>query len=143
MDQISYDIINQTPSEFQVHLLNIFNQIFSEGSFPDTWKDSLVVLIPKPGSNGVRPISLMSCACKLMERILYRRLSWFIESRPILPQAQSGFRPFRACNDNLATLVTSVKTGFLNHAVTVAVFLDIAGAFDKWIRTSCLRTCVL
>lgn len=66
-----------------------------------------------------------------MERVLYYRLSWFIESQPILPQAQSGFRPFRACDDNLAVLSTTVKTGFLNPTPTVAVLLDVAGAFDN------------
>jgi len=81
-------------------------------------------------SNAVRPIFLMSYVCKLMEWMLYYRLSWFIESRPILSLAQSGFRPFRTCNDNLAVL-TAVRTGFLNRTVTVAIFLDVAGTFDN------------
>jgi len=76
-------------------------------------------------------LSLMSCVCKLMEWILYHRISWFIESRPILPEAQAGFRPFRACDDNLVTLITAVRSGFLNQSITIAVFLDIVSIFDN------------
>ncbi|XP_018403997.1 PREDICTED: RNA-directed DNA polymerase from mobile element jockey-like, partial [Cyphomyrmex costatus] len=75
LDQISYRIIKLLPLGFESCLLSIFNEILSQGVFPDSWKTSLVVLIPKPGSSSVRPISLMSCVCKLMERILYRKLS--------------------------------------------------------------------
>jgi len=92
------------------------------------WKTSLVLI---PGNKTVRPISLMSCVCKLMEWILYHRISWFIESRPILPEAQAGFRPFRACDDNLVTLITAVRSGFLNQSITIAVFLDIVSIFDN------------
>ncbi|XP_011053052.1 PREDICTED: uncharacterized protein LOC105145296 [Acromyrmex echinatior] len=68
-----------------------------------------------------------------MEHILYRRLSWYnmIKSRPILSRSQSGFRPFGACDDNLTTLITSVRTDFLNQSPTAAVFLDIVGVFDN------------
>lgn len=94
LDQISYEMLEQLPVEYETCLLFIFNEIFSQGIFPNSWKTSLVIFIRKPGSKAVRPISLMSWICKL-ERILYQRLSWFVESRPILPQAQAGFRLFR------------------------------------------------
>lgn len=49
---------------------------------------------------------------------------------------QSGFKPFKAYDDNLTVLTTyhcdfSARTGFLNRTPTVVVFLDIAGAFDN------------
>ncbi|XP_018369889.1 PREDICTED: uncharacterized protein LOC108765599 [Trachymyrmex cornetzi] len=74
----------------------MFNEIFSQGIFPDSWKTSLVIFIPKPGN-----------------------------------KAQAGFRPFRSCDDNLAVLTTAIRTGFFEHSVTVAAFLDIASAFDN------------
>jgi len=100
-------MLEQLPIEYKTYLLSMFTEIFFQEIFPSSWKISLVVLILKPGNKTIRPISLMSCVCKFMEQILYQRLSWFIESkfiesRPILPEAQVGFRPFRGC-DNLAT----------------------------------------
>ena len=65
LNQISYKMLEQIPIEFETYLLSIFNEIFSKGVFPHSWKSSLMVFIPKPGSKAIRFISLMSCVCKL------------------------------------------------------------------------------
>lgn len=90
LDQIDYSIIVNLPEEELTQLLSLYNLILEQGVLPDSWKDSLVVLIPKPGGESVRPIALLSCFAKIMEYMIYFRLRWFIESRPILPQTQSG-----------------------------------------------------
>ncbi|XP_018404625.1 PREDICTED: RNA-directed DNA polymerase from mobile element jockey-like [Cyphomyrmex costatus] len=131
LDQIDYEIILSLSSDLLKHLLEIYNDIFTLGVLPSTWINSLVVLIPKPGVTSVRPISLIPCLAKIMERLIYYRVIWYIESRPVLPQIQSEFRPFRSCADNLASLTTKIYTGFLSRSPTVAVFIDIAGAFDN------------
>jgi len=48
-----------------------YNSILLEGTFPPQWRQSLVVLIPKPGGTGVQPISLMSCFLKLGKNDLH------------------------------------------------------------------------
>ena len=48
-----------------------------------------------------RPISLISCLSKLVERIVSRRLSTYLESNHILIKQQSGFRTGRRTSDNL------------------------------------------
>ena len=42
-------------------------------------------LLPKPGKdpakpNNYRPIALTSCLCKTLERIINKKLTWFLES---------------------------------------------------------------
>jgi len=91
----------------------------------------LITLIPKAGSNGVRPISLLSCYLKLMEKMVYARLQWFVESRHILPDIQFGFRPDRSCLDGLAVLFSDIHRGFDKEKIRDAAFLDIKGAFDN------------
>ena len=49
---------------------------------------------PKPGKdpaepNNYRPIALRSCLCKILERIINKKLTWIIESNRIL-RFQSG-----------------------------------------------------
>ncbi|XP_018364089.1 PREDICTED: RNA-directed DNA polymerase from mobile element jockey-like [Trachymyrmex cornetzi] len=139
LDQIDHSIISSLPDEYITRLLELYNQILAQGVIPDSWKDSLVVLIPKTDGKSVRPISLLSCFAKLMEYMIYFRLRWFIESRPLLPQTQSGFRPTRSCIDNLVTLTSNIRTGFIRRSPTVAVFLDIAGAFDNVIPHILIR----
>jgi len=63
--------------------------------------------------------------------MVYRRLSWHMETQFLLPEFQSGFRYSRSCADNLVTLTNRIQQGFLRRTPTIAIFLDIAGAFDS------------
>jgi len=105
LDQVDYNIISSFPENFASLFLQLFNSILSEGVFPPQWMQSLIILIPKSGGSGVRPISLLSLLLKT-----YRKddihSQWFIESRHILSDFQFGFRPDRSCLDSLAVLFT-------------------------------------
>jgi len=105
--------------------------MFANGLFPSSWHDSLVILVPKPSGSGLRPIALMSCLLKIMEKMIYRRLVWIVETQFLLPEFQAGFRTSRSCMDNLITLTNRIHWGFMRRMSTIAVFLDIAGAFDN------------
>ena len=48
-----------------------------------------------------RPISLTSCPCKLMERILNHRLIWYLETNHLLIDEQAGFRKHRSTEDQV------------------------------------------
>jgi len=131
LDQIDNTAISHLPPEYRQLLLQTYNRFLSEGTFPHQWRQSLIVLIPKPGNTGIRPISLLSCLSKVMEKMIYTSLQWFIESRHIIPDSQTGFRPDRSCVDNLVILSSAVHKGFINNSPTVCAFLDITGAFDN------------
>jgi len=90
LDQIDYNIISSLPGEYAQLLLQIYNNILSEGVFLTQWKQSLMALIPKPGGTSVRSISLLSCFLKIMEKMIYTHIQWYIESRHILPDTQLG-----------------------------------------------------
>jgi len=66
-----------------------------------------------------------------MEKMVYTRLQWFIESRHIIPDSQMGFRPDRSCIDNFVILSCDVHKGFLINSATVSIFLDIKETFDN------------
>jgi len=68
---------------------------------------------------------------KEFEKIVYRRMQWAVEARFLIPDFQSRFRNFRSCTDNLVTLTNQIYSAFLNNASIVAIFLDIADAFDN------------
>jgi len=87
------------------------------------------VLILKP--DNFRPISLLSCLSKVMEKMIYNRLQWHIESQHIIPDYQFGFRPDRSCIDCLVILSSEIHKSFINQSVTIGAFLDIKGAFDN------------
>ncbi|GFT38611.1 probable RNA-directed DNA polymerase from transposon BS [Trichonephila clavipes] len=128
-------------------LLEIFNLSWATGKLPKIWKLSTVIPILKPNKNAsecknYRPISLTSTLCKLMERIIHRRLmNWLIENKKLLFY-QTAFRTHHSTTDQLFYLNQSIIDGFQEkpHMKTLAVFLDISAAFDRVWRQKLVHT---
>ena len=105
-DEIHYQLLKHLPDASLLLLLNIFNKIWLSGDFPSDWRKAIVIPIPKPGKDptnptNYRPIALTSCICKTMERMINRRLVWYLESHKLLTNVQCGFRSKRSTVDHL------------------------------------------
>ena len=66
-------------------LLDIFYKTWQEGILPQIWREATMIPIHKKGkakteASSYRPISLTSYIVKVLERIINRRLKWFLES---------------------------------------------------------------
>lgn len=134
-DQVHNDMLLHIPDVALETLLRIFNRLWERGDFPDAWREAIVVPLLKPGKSGTdplhyRPISLTSSVCKLMERMVNARLSWFLEVNNILTESQCGFRRHRSTVDHLITLDTVIRTAFKQRRHVGAVFFDVEGAYD-------------
>ena len=77
------------------------------------------------------PISLTSSCCKLIERIINKRLQTYLESENILGQEQAGFRQYKSTDDQTTHLSQALEDAFQPKKVTLAVFVDLQRAFDK------------
>ena len=134
-DMVHNDMLRHLPDCALDALLVIFNHLWESGEFPASWREATVIPLLKPGKSGAdplhyRPISLTSCLCKLMEKLVNARLSWFLESKNILAEAQCGFRRNRSTVDHLITLDTVIRTAFRQRRHVGAVFFDVEGAYD-------------
>ena len=134
-DNIPNLFIKQLPSQGLNYLLEIYNHIWINGIFPNKWREAIVIPIPKPGKNkncpdSYRPIALTCCLCKLLERILNKRLRWYLECNNILDKNQNGFRTNRSTIDSLTILDSNICTALLNKLHLIAVCLDIEKAYD-------------
>ena len=81
-DKIHYQLLKHLPRDSLMVLLDIFKDIWASGEIPECWKEATVIPILKPGKDqknpsNYRPISLTSCLCKTMERMINTRLVWF------------------------------------------------------------------
>ena len=135
-DQIHYQILKHLPDLALYSLLEIMNDIWDKGEFPDSWKEALIIPIPKPekdhtNPNNYRPIALTSCICKTMERMINERLLWYLETEALLSVFQSGFRKSRSTIDHLIRLETFIREGFIKGEHVVAVFFDLEKAYDR------------
>jgi hypothetical protein len=135
-DPISNKMIRHFPEKFLYTLLLFFQTCWSKGSIPSSWKEALVVAVPKPGkprnlATSYRPISLTPHLCKLYERIIKLRLEHFLTSKNILPSCQAGFRKHRTCMEHVVHLVEHAKRAITNRQSTVSTFFYIKSAFDR------------
>lgn len=120
-DGVTYDILNALVSMENSPLLDLFNMSYLEGRLPKAWKKALIIPIPK-SSGGYRPVSLTSCLCKMMERILLNRLMYVIGDK--LSCNLYGFMKGKGTSDCLIQCLS-------NDAEKCRVFVDLQGAFDK------------
>jgi len=130
-----YEMVRKLPVSAFAVLLNVYNQIWDRGKIIPSWKESIVIPIPKPTANkskpeSYRPIALTSVLCKLFERIMTSRLEWHLDSQHLMNPLQSGFRKQRCTTDHIVRLQDSVHKAINNKKHTLAVFLDFSKAFD-------------
>jgi hypothetical protein len=135
-DLIHNEMIKNLSPNNKKNVLLLFNALYSNAFVPDAWKKAIVIPLPKPDkpaddANSYRPISLTSCFCKIFERIITNRLSWFVEHHNLLGPEQAGFRKQRSTTDHLVKLDYDIKAGFKTKKTTVALFLDISKAYDS------------
>ena len=134
-DNIPYELLKHLPQPAIELLLAIFNLIWESGNFPSSWRQAIIVPLPKPGKddsnpNNYRPIALTSCVCKTMERMVNARLVFYLEQNGILTEYQSGFRKQRSTTEQLIRLDSWVREGLASGQHVVAVFFDLEKAYD-------------
>lgn len=138
-DGVHNQLIRNLPNTAVHYLMIIINSCMLLSYFPPSWKCAKVSAVKKPGKpanqpSSFRPISLLSCLSKIVERIFLRRLNDALEENNTIPDIQHRFRSGRSTTTQLHQLVSSVKSNLSNSLSTGLVFLDVEKAFDRvWI----------
>lgn len=148
-DNIRYIMIARSHESCQQFLLNIYNKIWQSNTFPDVWRNAIVLSFPKQLKdptmpNNYRPISLTSNVCKLMEKVVNMRLVQYLESNNHFPQRQYGFRKMTSTTDALVKLVSDIKEYINSNEQAICVSFDLQKAYDTaWRRglLQCLYDC--
>ena len=132
-DSITPELLSKCASGIANSLSLLFNRSFSECRIPRDWKEALVVPIHKGGSRTIptnyRPIALLSVVSKVLEKIVHRRLTMFLQ--PVLSCKQSGFRKQDSTEFQLTRLVQHWSTAMDRSQFVGVLFLDIKKAFDR------------
>ena len=85
---------------------SIFQQIWKTQQWPQDWKRSVFIPIPKKGNakecSNYHTIALISQANKVMLRILQTRLQQYMNCE--LPDVQAGFRNGRGVRDQTGNI---------------------------------------
>ena len=108
-------------------LHSICQQIWKTQQWPQHWKTSVFIPIPKKNnakeSSNYHTIALISHSSKLILKILQARLQHYVNRE--LPDVQAGFRKGRGTRDQIANICWIIEKarGFF-------CFMDYSKAFD-------------
>lgn len=135
LDGISNRMLKAVCKTISRPLAIIINRSFSEGEFPEPWKSSGLIPVPKKGEktspSNYRPIALLSNISKIQERIAFKNLFNYLHENDLLYKYQSGFLPQHSTVFQLVDIYHNICQCFDNHQFSCMVFCDISKAFDR------------
>ena len=115
-------------------LTHIFNISFMTSTFPDHLKKAKVVPVFKKGNVdnfcNYRPISILPCFSKVLERLMFNRLNSFLSDHNILSNCQYGFRSGHSTELALIDAVDKLHSALQSKKQSIGIFLDLSKAFD-------------
>ena len=135
-DKVTNEMLLHLGPKANSKLLQIYNNSWKSGNIPQSWREATMIPVLKKGKHknkatSYRPISLLSCTGKLMERMVNTRLTWHLESKNILVKEQAGFRQNMSTEDQVTYIAQKIEDGFQNKQHTLTVWVDMEKAFDK------------
>ena len=131
------NIVFQCCRQLADYLLPIFNAAVKLQIHYEPWKESITVILRKPGKpdysapKAYRPIALLNTTAKLLSAIMADRTAYILETHNLLPATHFGGRPGRTTEDSLHLLESTVRNAWRQGKVASALFLDIEGAFPN------------
>lgn len=134
IDGFTTKILQLIANEISGPLAHIINISIQKGICPNHFKKAEIIPIYKKGDKAdmtnYRPISLISNLAKVFEKVIHSRLSSYLESNNLLSPNQYGFRPGKSTKDAIAELATYIYGNLDKSKPIIAVFIDLAKAFD-------------
>ena len=120
-------------------LHSICQQIWKNQQWPQDWKRSLFIPIPKKGNakecSNYCTITLISRASKTMLKILQARLQQYVNHE--LPDVQTVFRKGSGTRDQIASFCWIIKTQESSRKTSISALLTMPKPLTVWITTNC------
>ena len=105
-DRIPLELFQILKDDAVKVLHSVCQQIWKTQQWPQDWKRSVFIRIPKKGNakecSNYRTIALISHASKVMLKILQARFQQYVNLE--LPDIQAGFRKGRGTGDQIASI---------------------------------------
>ena len=121
-------------------LHSICQQIWKSQQWPQDWKRSVFISIPKKGNvkecSNYRTTALISHASKVMLKILQARLQQSVNRE--LPDVQAGFINRRGTRDQITNIRWIIeKAREFQKKTSVSALLTMPKPFTVWITRNC------
>ena len=120
-------------------LHSICQQLWKTQQWPQDWKRSVFIPIPKKGNakecSNYHTTALISHASKVTLKILQARLQQYVNCE--LPDVQAVFRKDRRTRDQSANICWIIKKQESTRKTSISALLTMPKPLTVWITTNC------
>ena len=138
-DGIPVELFQILKHEAMKMLQSICQQIWKTQHWPQDWKRSIFIQIPKKGNakecSNYLTVALISHASKVMLKILQARLQQYTNCE--LPDVQAGFRKGRGTEIKQPTSTGSWKRQESSRKTSISALLTMPKPLTVWITINC------
>ena len=133
-DNVSSKVVKNAYQYFVRPLVHILNISLMNGHVPRELKIARVMPIFKSGDKKIisnyRPVSVLPCFSKILEKLVYKRMINFITKYDILYKYQFGFREKHGTSLALSFLIDNIVSAHEKGQCVLGIFIDFSKAFD-------------
>ena len=138
-DEIPAELFQSLKDDAVKVLHLICQQIWKTQQWPQDWKRSVFIPIPKKGNakecSNYCTLALISPASKVMLKILQARLQQYVNHE--LPDGQAGFRKGRGTRDQITNICWIIEKTREFQKKIFAVLLTMLKSLIVWITINC------
>jgi ribonuclease HI len=133
----TWTIIKWTWEADAERIVELFEACLAAGHHPKAWKEAVVCVIPKPNradytfAKNFRPISLLECLGKLLEKVVAKLLYRDMDKHQIVPTTQFGGRNVSSTLDAGLALLHDIQSAQQAGLQCGILLFDIQGFFDN------------
>lgn len=133
-DEIAPKILKKCKNEIKGIITIIINDIIEKEQIPNELKNTQIIPVYKKGDtknlNNYRPISITNIIAKILEKIIYNRLTNYLEKNNIIDEKQFGFKKGGSTENALLKTIHTIQKELNNKKIVVVIFYDLTKAFD-------------
>jgi ribonuclease HI len=139
-DGISVRLLQACWPHIKDRVRELFQASMQQGHFPEPFRTAEVTMLKKQGKKDYtsarswRPIALLSCLGKGLERLVARRMAITALTHKVLSPQQAGALPGRSATDLAACLTHEIEHALELRGTATMMTLDVQGAFDATLQ---------
>ena len=127
--------LKHLPANVRMGLRHLYDAMLAFKYFPKLLLIIKMTFLGKPNTDATdplnyRPISLIETICKIFEKIITNRFSYFPEYHNLLSESQFGFRKHRSTQQVITMVCETIKGNQKQKRPSLVATRDISKAFD-------------
>ena len=135
-DPIETSVVKQNLDTLAPILLKIINSCLVQSIFPSQLKKAIITPVIKDETKShddfknYRPISNLEFLSKLLEKVVLKQLTKYLDEFSLYTKFQSAYRPNHSCETAMAYIVDDIQQFLENKQNAALIMLDLSSAFD-------------